>query len=79
VFLDNSQPRAPCVPVSAKGAAFISSLGQRPRYSWNAKQPVPQARDDSLGTNVCIANRRVESRFQRLFIIKSESRRGELP
>jgi hypothetical protein len=37
---------------NAKGAAFISSLGQRPRDSCNAKPPALKARFHS-GTNLC--------------------------
>src|SRR5476651_92313 len=59
---------------SAKGAAFISSLGQRPRDSCNAKPPALRAR--FIPASICVgltANRRVESRFQRWSIIRSES------
>src|SRR5437870_1396609 len=66
---------------SAKGAALISSLRQRPRDLCSAKPPVRQPPDDSFRSPICVGltvNRSVESRFQRLFIIGSKSRRGEL-
>src|SRR5450631_3604227 len=57
---------------SAKGAAFISSLGQRPKDSCNAKPPALKAR--FIPAPICAgltANRCVESRFQRWSIIRS--------
>jgi hypothetical protein len=60
---------------SAKGAAFMSSLGQRPRLKSKIKSAVPRVRDDSF-RNVDVglrANEPVESRFQRLFISRSKS------
>ena len=70
----NRKARAPRASVSAKGAAFIGSLGQRPRYSCNTKPPALKAR--FIPAPICVglrANRCVESRFQRLFIIRSDS------
>jgi hypothetical protein len=66
--------QARLVSVSAKGAAFISSLGQRPRDSSNAKPPALKARFIPVATYVGLkVNPCVESRFQRWFIIRSES------
>jgi hypothetical protein len=59
---------------SAKGAAVISSLGQRPRNLCNAKPLALKAR--FIPAPICVgltANRCVESRFQRWSIIRSES------
>ena len=59
---------------SAKGAAFIISLGQRRRDPCNAKPPGLKAR--FIPVPICVgltANRCVESRFQRWSIIRSES------
>src|SRR5947207_10350965 len=61
-------------PISAKGAAFINSLGRRPRKSCNAKPPALKARFIPPRIWVGLtANRCVEARFQRLFTIRSES------
>jgi hypothetical protein len=59
---------------SAKGAAFISSLGQRPRDTCNAKPSALKAR--FIPAPICVGstvNRRVESRFQRWSIVRSKS------
>ena len=72
---------------SAKGAAFIGSLGQRPRDSCNAKPPALKARFIpapicvGLTANRCVAVRqaqalsrsRRESRFQRWSLIQSST------
>jgi hypothetical protein len=59
---------------SAKVAAFISSLGQRPRDSCNAKPPALEAR--FIPKRICVGlkeNQCVESRLQRWSIILLES------
>jgi len=54
----------------AKGAPFINSLGQRPRYSCNPKPPALKARFiPALIFIGLTANQFVESRFQRWLII----------
>jgi hypothetical protein len=55
---------------SAKGAPFLHSLGQRPRYSRNLKLSALKARFilAQIFTGPT-ANRFVESRFQRWLII----------
>ena len=59
---------------SAKGAPFISSLGQRPRDSFNAKPPALKARFIRAPIRMQLtAHRCIESRFQRLFIVRSKS------
>jgi hypothetical protein len=55
---------------SAKGAPFINSLGQRPRYSCNPKPPALKARFiAALIFMGLTAKQFVESRFQRWLII----------
>jgi hypothetical protein len=55
---------------SAKGAPFINSLGQRPRYANNPKPPALKARFiPALIFMGLTANQFVESRFQRWLII----------
>jgi hypothetical protein len=57
--------------VNAKGAAFISSLGRRPRIRATPKPPVLKARFIPATTSMGLtANRSVESRFPRLFITR---------
>src|SRR5947207_1566488 len=58
---------------SAKGAAFMISLGQRPRYSCVAKALALKARFIPRTTWVVLtAKWWVETRLQRLFIVGSE-------
>jgi hypothetical protein len=59
---------------SAKGAVFISSLGQRPRDLFNAKPPVLKARFIRAPIWMELtAHRCTESRLQRLLMIRSKS------
>jgi hypothetical protein len=59
---------------SAKGAAVISSLGQRPRVSGDGKSSALKARFFRARTGAELtANRGIESRFQRFFAIQSKS------
>jgi hypothetical protein len=58
---------------SAKGAAFINSLGQRPRVLQKIKSAALKARF-LQGSGVELkAKRRIESRFQRWFTSRSDS------
>lgn len=59
---------------SAKGAVFISSLGQRPRDSYNAKPRALKARFIPVPFGAGLtASRRLESRFQRWSVIRLKS------
>jgi hypothetical protein len=55
--------------VSAKGAAFTSSLGQRPRIDGIAKIASAESAIHSRMKNI----HAIEARFQRLFIRQSDS------
>jgi hypothetical protein len=58
---------------SAKGATFMSNLGQRPTVSGNAKSPALKARFFPAAIGVRLTeNRWFESRFQRFFISQLE-------
>jgi hypothetical protein len=76
-----------CYRMSTKGAAFISSLGQRPRNFGNAEARALKARFIQaiicvgLTVNRCVAIRRAQAlsgsrrelHFQRWFVVRSES------
>jgi hypothetical protein len=58
---------------SAKGAAFMNSVGQRPTNSGNAKPASAE------GATHSEARRWIEARFQRLFIKRDQSPWGDAP
>jgi hypothetical protein len=58
---------------SAKGAAFINSLGQRPRVLQKIKSAALKARFVQEIDGELKAKRRIESHFQRWFTSRSKS------
>src|SRR2546423_1592066 len=73
LYSRTAQCAIPTMYLSAKGAAFINSLGQRPRVLRKIKSPALKARFREKLDVELKANRRIESRFQRWFTSRAES------